>query len=190
MATTQPRPATLPGSPRSRKQQRIERLMARPWAGRARRSRELRRELDRRGLITPHFTWASYAGTDGTPVPQALRANAIRLHWKLELMRHRIGDQPMVVDGPYRTPKRNREVGGAQDSRHVHADGADFFVGQVDRWIAHGRQTGRGPKSRADVLRIAGRTFFNGGVGNENSGTLHLDARGVKARFVTWVAAR
>ena len=117
--------------------------------GRARRSRALRKELDRRGLITPHFTWTSYACTDGTPVPPDLRANAIRLHWRLELMRHRLGDQPMVVDGPYRTVKRNREVGGAANSRHIHADGADFFVQQVDRWIAHGRQTRRGPPGRA-----------------------------------------
>jgi hypothetical protein len=191
MATTQPRPApSREPSLAERRRRRLERLMAKPWSGRARRSAALRKELDRRGLITPHFTWSSYACSDGTPVPHALRANAIRLHWRLELMRHRLGDVPMTVDGPYRTEKRNREVGGAADSRHTHADGADFFVQQVERWIEHGRRTGRGAKSRDDVLRIANRTFFNGGVGNEGSGTLHLDARGVKARFVSWVAGR
>jgi hypothetical protein len=188
MATTQnpPAGATLG----QRRRARLDRLMTKPWKARARRSPALRKELDRRGLITPHFSWTSYAGTDGTPVPRALRANAIRLHWRLELLRHRLGDVPIVVDGPYRTVARNRQVGGAEGSRHTHADGADFFVQQVERWIAHGRQTGRGAKSRDDVLRIASRTFFNGGVGNENSGTLHLDARGFKARFVTWIPGR
>ena len=40
------------------------------------------------------------------------------------------------------------------------------------------------------MLAIADRIFAGGGVGNETSGTLHLDARGWKARFVTWVAAK
>ncbi len=188
MATTTQHPPAdaTPGALARRRRRRLARLMARPWSARARHSGALRRELDRRGLITPHFSWASYAGTDGTPVPTPLRPNAVRLHWRLELLRHRLGDVPMIVDGPYRTPQRNREVGGARDSRHIHADAADFFVAQVDRWIAHGRETGRGAKSRDDVVRLASRTFFNGGVGNENSGTLHVDARGFKARFITW----
>lgn len=121
-------------------------------------------------------------------MPSELRSNAIRLHRRLELLRHRLGDVAMVVDGPYRTKARNIAVGGASDSRHVHADAADFFVAQVDGWVAHGRGNG-GPRSRGDVLRLASRTFYNGGLGNENSGTLHVDARGFKARFVTWVAA-
>jgi peptidase M15-like protein len=170
------------------KQRYLARLIANPWKLTARRSKALRAHLDAHGYITPHFTWSSYACSDGTPVPGELRSNAIRLHWRLELLRHRLGDLPMVVDGPYRTKARNIAVGGASDSRHVHADAADFFVAQVDGWVAHGRANG-GPKSRGDVLRLASRTFYNGGLGNENSGTLHVDARGCKARFVTWVAA-
>jgi hypothetical protein len=186
MATTQHQPAASGESTLAqRRRRRLDRLMARPWTGSARRSPALRKELDRRGLITPHFSWASYACTDGTPVPRELRANAIRLHWRLELMRHRLGDVPMIVEGPYRTVERNRAVGGAGDSRHIHADGADFFLQQVERWIAQGSAN-----SRDDVLRIAGRTFFDGGVGNETSGTLHVDARGFKARFVKWVPGR
>jgi hypothetical protein len=165
-----------------RRRRRIRSLMAKPWTRAARRSRLLRRHLNSLGLITPHFSWESYACSDGTPVPQSLRKNAIRLHWRLEIMRHRLGDVPMTVDGPYRTPAKNREVGGASDSRHMHADGADFFTAQVDRWIRQGTA-----RHRADVVAIAERTFYNGGVGNETSGTLHVDARGVKARFVTWV---
>ena len=53
------------------------------------------------------------AAVDTTAVFLVLQAgsfggNAIRLHWKLEDMRHRLGDVPMTVNGPYRTPARNR----------------------------------------------------------------------------------
>lgn len=162
-----------------------------PWTLAARKSPALRRWCDRHGYITPHFTWKSYACQDGTPVPKSLRANAIRLHWRLELLRHRLGDVPMTVDGPYRTRARNIAVGGAPLSRHVQADGADFFEVQVNRWAEHIRKHGESTgHARTRVLAIASRTFYNGGVGNETSGTLHLDARGIKARFVTWRPAR
>lgn len=76
-------------------------------------------------------------------------------------------------------------MGGAPASRHTHGDAADFFAAQVDRWIAQGTA-----RDRAAVIAIANRIFASGGVGNETSGTLHVDARGWKARFITWVAAR
>jgi hypothetical protein len=63
-------------------------------------------------------------------------------------------------------------------------------VAQVNRWIDHRKASGRGAKSRDDVLRLASRTFYNGGVGNENGGTLHVDARGAKARFISWAPGR
>jgi hypothetical protein len=160
----------------------LRRLIASPWTTAARASPGVRKWCDQHGYITPHFTWQSYACTDGTAVPNNLRANAIRLHWRLELMRHRLGDVPMTVDGPFRTRARNAQVGGASQSRHIQADAADFFVAQVERWVKQSPALQR----RDDVVRLADRTFFNGGVGNEGSGTLHLDARGSRARFVTW----
>lgn len=180
---------SCPLPPRSRPLLRS--YIARPWLPAARVSPAARRWLDDHGYITPHFTWGSYACTDGTPVPRELRPNAIRLHWRLEILRHRLGDQPMTVDGPYRTRKRNREVGGAPESRHVYADGADFFRGQVDRWAEGIRRRGESlAAARGRVLALASRTFYAGGVGNENSGTLHVDTRGHKVRFVTWTAVR
>ena len=157
-------------------------LLTHPNWRRARRSPATRKWLDQHGYITPHFSWKSYACTDGTPVPRRLRGNAIRLHWQLERMRAAMGGVPMTVDGPYRTPERNRGVHGAIDSRHVHADAADFYKEQVDRWVRESKRM----RSRNDVLNLADRIFANGGLGNETSGTLHVDARGWKARFVTW----
>jgi Peptidase M15 len=166
---------------------RVQKLHGKPWKAQARASRAVRKHLDARDHVTPHFTWAEFACQDAqrTPVPANLRANTIRLCWLLEKLRHQLGDVPLSIDSGYRTPQRNKEVGGASDSRHTHADAADFFAPQVDRWIAQGTAN-----SRADVIAIANRIFASGGVGNETSGTLHVDARGMRARFVTWIAAK
>jgi len=160
-------------------------LIEHPWSFAARVSPAARRWCDRHGYVTPHFSWESYACSDGTPVPAELRANAIKLHWRLEVVRHKIGDLPISVDGPYRTVARNRAVGGAPDSRHIHADAADFFVQQIGVWVQHSPKLG----SRDDVVRLAENIFSDGGVGNENSGTLHVDSRGFKVRFITWTAS-
>ena len=166
---------------------RIQKLHQQPWKWRARASRGLRKHLDSRDHVTPHFTWSEFACRDphATTVPPNLRANTIRLCWLLEKMRHQLGDVPMTIDSGYRTPDWNRHVGGAADSRHTHGDAADFFTAQVDSWVAKGTAA-----NRAAVLAIAERIFASGGVGNENSGTLHVDARGFRARFVTWIAAK
>lgn len=160
----------------------LRRLITHPWSLATRLSPGARRWCDSHGYITPHFSWDSYACSDGTKVPQNLHANAIKLHWRLEHMRHQIGDLPMTVDGPYRTVSRNKAVGGAADSRHLHADGADFFVAQIATWVQNSPRL----NSRDDVVKLAEQTFSNGGVGNEGTGTLHVDSRGSKVRFISW----
>lgn len=162
-----------------------------PWTRAARRSPQLRRQLDREGKITPHFAWSEMADTGGTPVPRSLRRNAIRHCWNLERLRHQLAlaarhhhqrFSGVSIDGPFRTPAHNRTVGGASESRHLFADASDHFVTQVSRWQ---RETGL---SRAEILAICDRIFK--GMGNETSGTLHLDSRpGPIARFVHWVTS-
>jgi hypothetical protein len=166
---------------------RVHKLARKPWKMQARASRAVRKHLDAQQQVTPHFSWSEFACHDPqkTPVPANLRANTIRLCWLLEQMRHQLGDVPISIDSGYRTPEWNGHVSGAADSRHMHGDAADFFTAQVDGWIAQGTAA-----NRAAVLAIANRIFASGGVGNEGSGTLHVDARGRKARFVTWIAAK
>lgn len=170
----------------------LRRYITHPWTRAARHSRAARRWLDRHGQITPHFSWAEMADTRGPQVPRHLRPNAIRHAWNLERFRHKLAAHAkrrhrrfsgVSIDGPYRTVEHNLEIGGATDSQHLYADATDHFQGQVTRW---GQETGL---SRAEILRIAESLFR--GVGNENSGTLHLDSRtGPIARFVTWQGAR
>lgn len=166
----------------------IAHLMRYPWSRRARRSRILRQHLDAHGQITPHFAWSEMADTGGVPVPARLRPNAIRHCWQLERFRRRLAKKAnqrkrtfsgIHIDGPYRTPAHNVAVGGAKYSQHMNACATDHFVTQVRRWQA---ETGL---SQAEVVAIANSIFR--GLGNETSGTLHLDSRtGPRARFVTW----
>lgn len=173
-------PVPLP----SKRRPLLRALVRRPWTVAARRSPALRRWCDTHHYITPHFSWREMACTDGTPVPSELRGNARRHCFNLERFRHAIG-LGIRIDGPYRTPAKNREVGGAADSRHLHADGTDLFADQVDSMVRRASHL----HDRGDAIRIAERIFS--GVGNENSGTLHVDSRpGPKVRFVTWRAGR
>lgn len=172
-------------SPNKRLRRHINSRLAKPWTHKARSSKHVRRHLDKHGYATPHFSWDELASNNGERIPAALRRNAIRHAWNLERFRHALGDVPMSIDGPYRSPAYNRQIGGASDSRHTHADASDFFIEQIGRWIAQSKKL----HSKGDVVRIANRIWAKGGVGNETSGTLHVDSRGYRARFVTWTAA-
>lgn len=165
---------------------------AHPWTAAARHSPQLRRALDAQGLVTPHFSWAEMADTGGTPVPQHLRRNAIRHCWQLERLRHELAEAArkhgrkfngISIDGPYRTAAHNVAVHGARFSQHLLACATDHFIVQVTRWS---RETGL---TKGQIVALCQRIFR--GVGNENSGTLHLDSRsGPIARFVTWIGQR
>jgi hypothetical protein len=120
-------------------------------------------------------------------LPRSARANARRHCFNLERLRKDLRlppSYPLRIDGPFRTLQHNRDVGGASDSRHMHGDATDHFITTVDGWVAVSRR--HDVRHRVDVVRIA-ETIFPG-VGNETSGTLHLDSRpGPWVRFVTWV---
>jgi hypothetical protein len=160
----------------------------------SRNSKILRAHLDRHGYVTPNFTWREMGDTGGAPVPPALRPNTIRHCWSLEHFAHMLAAHakhghpahghkriPISVDGPYRTESHNRAIGGAPLSQHVQADASDHFVAQVNLWE---HLTGL---TKMEIVEIAYTVFP--GVGNETSGTLHLDSRPGRPgefRFVTW----
>jgi zinc D-Ala-D-Ala carboxypeptidase len=57
------------------------------------------------------------------------KANALVSMWKLQAMRHAMGDQPITVNGGFRSVACNNAVGGAPDSRHLYGDAVDLGAG-------------------------------------------------------------
>lgn len=59
----------------------------------------------------------------------AAKGNALVTMWKLQAMRHAMGDAPIVVNGGFRSVACNDSVGGAANSRHLYGDAADLGAG-------------------------------------------------------------
>ncbi|MFF9866041.1 D-Ala-D-Ala carboxypeptidase family metallohydrolase [Streptomyces sp. NPDC013953] len=93
------------------------------------------------------------------------RSNALRTMWKLEALRHALGDQPITVTSGFRSYACNEAVGGASGSRHLYGDAADL---------------GAGPHSLCRLAQQARNHGFNGilGPGYPGHGDhTHLDHR-------------
>ncbi|MFB8775974.1 D-Ala-D-Ala carboxypeptidase family metallohydrolase [Streptomyces broussonetiae] len=57
------------------------------------------------------------------------KSNALRTMWKLEALRHALGDQPIRVTSGFRSYSCNSAVGGSSSSRHLYGDAADLGAG-------------------------------------------------------------
>ncbi|OXM45738.1 peptidase M15 [Amycolatopsis thailandensis] len=57
------------------------------------------------------------------------KANALVSMWKLQAMRHAMGDRPITVNGGFRSVSCNNAVGGATNSRHLYGDAVDLGAG-------------------------------------------------------------
>ncbi|MEU1089368.1 D-Ala-D-Ala carboxypeptidase family metallohydrolase [Streptomyces sp. NPDC005576] len=75
-------------------------------------------------LNTCNSTWAGGAVAAGTA-----KANALTSMWKLEALRHALGDQPIRVTSGFRSTSCNSAVGGAAGSRHLYGDAVDLGAG-------------------------------------------------------------
>ncbi|ALC20956.1 D-Ala-D-Ala carboxypeptidase family metallohydrolase [Streptomyces pristinaespiralis] len=106
-------------------------------------------------------TWSGGAVSAATA-----KANALRTMWKLEALRHALGDQPITVTSGFRSYSCNSAVGGASSSRHLYGDAADL---------------GAGPHSLCKLAQQARNHGFNGILGpgypGHNDHT-HVDHRG------------
>ncbi|WP_299528631.1 D-Ala-D-Ala carboxypeptidase family metallohydrolase [uncultured Streptomyces sp.] len=81
-----------------------------------------------------HFTYAELNGCNSTWSGGAVaagtaRANALSSMWKLEALRHALGDQPIRVTSGFRSTSCNAAVGGASGSRHLYGDAVDLGAG-------------------------------------------------------------
>jgi uncharacterized protein YcbK (DUF882 family) len=77
---------------------------------------------------------AKTPGGPGTPipwekVPRFVQKNLHALAWKLQSLRDvELGGRPVTITSGYRSPVRNREVGGAQGSKHMSGQAVDITV--------------------------------------------------------------
>ncbi|MEV2255503.1 D-Ala-D-Ala carboxypeptidase family metallohydrolase [Streptomyces sp. NPDC050147] len=111
-------------------------------------------------LNTCNSTWAGGAVSASTA-----KSNALRTMWKLEALRHALGDQPIRVTSGFRSHACNDAVGGAAGSRHLYGDAADL---------------GAGPHSLCRLAQQARNHGFNGILGPGypgHSDHTHLDHR-------------
>ncbi|MEU0129460.1 MULTISPECIES: D-Ala-D-Ala carboxypeptidase family metallohydrolase [unclassified Streptomyces] len=90
-------------------------------------------------------TWAGGAVAAGTA-----KANALSSMWKLEALRHALGDQSIRVTSGFRSTPCNSAVGGATNSRHLYGDAVDL---------------GSGPHSLCTIAQQARNHGFNGILG-------------------------
>jgi zinc D-Ala-D-Ala carboxypeptidase len=80
-----------------------------------------------------HFSYAEMdnscgGGWSGGPLSaSATKANALRTMWKLEALRHSLGDRPLLVTSAFRNRSCNARIGGASDSQHLYGLAADVI---------------------------------------------------------------
>ena len=124
--------------------------------------------------ITPHFAYSDFATPD--PVPAALRPRTERLARELEVLRHALGDRPIIITSGYRSPEHNEEVGGKSNSQHMQAAAADFYVpglSALQVWCTAEKMMARG------VLKNGGLGWY----GNQEGQITHYDVRDYSARW-------
>ncbi|MEU9139904.1 D-Ala-D-Ala carboxypeptidase family metallohydrolase [Streptomyces sp. NPDC048404] len=117
-----------------------------------------------------HFTYSelnncnsTWAG--GAVSASAAKANALRTMWKLEALRHALGDQPIRVTSGFRSTACNQAAGGASSSRHLYGDAADL---------------GSGPHSLCKLAQQARNHGFRGVLGPgypDHNDHTHVDHR-------------
>lgn len=145
-----------------------------PWTSKASRSYGFRRWLGKHGYLTPNFRLSEAACKDGTPVPRPLRLGARNHAFKLEQLRHELGDRPVRIISWYRSPSYNRRIGGARFSQHMTARATDFSREWID---SVGRQR---------FKTVADRIWSRGGLGTYPYGSMHTDSRGYRARWTSF----
>lgn len=79
------------------------------------------------GQITKNFTFEEFGGKS---IPPEYRHNISLLTARvLQPLRNKVG--PIQITSGYRSPEKNREIGGAANSQHLRGEAADFKVTTV-----------------------------------------------------------
>jgi uncharacterized protein YcbK (DUF882 family) len=122
--------------------------------------------------LTENFSMAEFDCKDGTPVPVEFHGNVLELAKNLQVLRDFIKEPVLITGSGYRTPLHNARVGGAKNSQHLTASGADINAKNYT------------PKQLAIVIEklIKQGKMKQGGIG-VYKGFVHYDIRGTRARW-------
>lgn len=105
------------------------------------------------GDCTPaHFSYGEFNNscgendfTGGRVSAATAKQNIRRVMWQLEALRHKLGDQPIVITSGFRSVSCNSSVGGSSTSLHMYGKAADLGLGsgpsQCSMW-SEGRDSG------------------------------------------------
>jgi uncharacterized protein YcbK (DUF882 family) len=122
--------------------------------------------------LTKNFDLFEFHCKDGTHVPDKYIPNAREVAKNLQVLRDEIGEPLWISGSGYRTVSYNKKVGGAKESQHLTASGADISAKT------------KTPKQLAGVIEllILQGKMKQGGIG-VYPGFVHYDIRGTKARW-------
>src|SRR5690606_26593295 len=106
----------------------------------------------------------------GAVSSSAARSNALQVMWRLEALRHALGDNPLIVTSGFRSRSCNSSVGGASDSQHLYGTAADLVsnhatfcqIAQAARNHGFGGLFGPGYPGHDDHVHVdirSGRTW-------------------------------
>jgi uncharacterized protein YcbK (DUF882 family) len=133
----------------------------------------LKKEQKTNLQVTKNFNMSEMEFYD--VVPPQLVANATELLQNLQILRDACGKSIKIISG-YRSPERNKEVGGATMSQHMFGNAADIQIADMT------------PQQMNDLVEklIKDGKMKQGGLGvyPRQGGWIHYDTRGTKARWV------
>lgn len=156
-----------------------------------------------KGGPSKHFTWREVVAKSGyAKLPRLFRlpngkwvrprVNAATHAKNLERLRadvnkarrrHGLPDTGIRINSWARSWDHNKEVGGAIDSKHLYFYATDITREEIKRLMPW-----KGGVEDFDV--VAERIFDRGGFGTYPGGARHVDSRGYRARWSSWVGWR
>lgn len=121
--------------------------------------------------LTPNFRLDEFQSKDGAPFPEEVIENLRELAANLQVLRDNV-QAPITINSGYRSPARNKAVGGAPKSQHLEGKAADIVV------------SGLSPNRVADIIEglIRAGLMKNGGLGRYNT-FIHYDIRETPGRW-------
>lgn len=116
-----------------------------------------------------HFAYSEFTSHDGKgftggKVSEAkVKSNVRRVMWKLEALRHKLGDHALTVVSGFRSISHNAAVGGASNSQHMYGTAADLAgqdlctIARTSRTTGFSGIIGPGAEGHADHTHVDNR---------------------------------